>query len=71
VALIAAERDTIVPPRRTERVRGAAGDLVLDRVIKDAGHNDLYDRAEFKTAMREGLSLMEASSRGAGPKQPE
>ena len=44
VALIAAERDTIVPSRRTEPVRGSAGNLVLDRVIKDAGHNDLYDR---------------------------
>ena len=59
VALIAAERDTIVPSRRTELVRGSAGNLVLDRVIKGAGHNDLYDSAEFMRAMREGLSLME------------
>ena len=64
VALIAAERDTIVPPRRTERVR-ESGNLVLDRVIPDAGHNDLYDTAEFKRAMREALSLLEAGPRGA------
>ena len=59
VALIAAERDTIVPPRRTEPVRRSAGNMVLDRVIMDAGHNDLYDRDEFKRAMREALSLIE------------
>ena len=59
VALIAAERDTIVPPRRTEPVRRSAGKMVLDRVIMDAGHNDLYDRDEFKRAMREALSLIE------------
>jgi pimeloyl-ACP methyl ester carboxylesterase len=59
VALIAAERDTIVPRRRTEPVRRSAGNIVLDRVIMDAGHNDLYDRDEFKRAMREALSLIE------------
>jgi len=59
VALIAAERDTIVPPHRTEPVRRSAGNMVLDRVIADAGHNDLYDRAEFERAMREALSLIE------------
>ena len=44
VALIAAERDTIVPPRRTEPVRRSAGNIVLDRVIMDACHNDLRQR---------------------------
>ena len=39
VALIAAERDTIVPPRRTEPVRRSAGNNVQDRVITDAGHS--------------------------------
>jgi uncharacterized protein len=64
-ALIAAERDTIVPPRRTEPVRKSVGDLLLDRVIKGAGHNDLYETAEFKRAMGEALSLIEASAHGA------
>ena len=65
VALIAAERDTIVPPRRTEPVRRSAGNIVLDRVIMDAGHNDLYENAEFKHAMREALSIIETAGRGA------
>ena len=59
VALISAERDTVVPPRRTEPLRRSAGNLVLDRVISRAGHNDLYDRAEFQRAMREALSIVE------------
>ena len=61
VALIAAERDAIVPSRRTESVRRSAGNLVLDRVITDAGHNDLYNnRVEFERVMREALSLLES-----------
>ena len=63
VALISAERDTIVPPRRTEPVRRSAGNLVLDRVITDAGHNDLYDRVDFQRPIREALSLIETGRR--------
>ncbi|HUF56740.1 MAG TPA: alpha/beta hydrolase [Thermohalobaculum sp.] len=60
VALIAAERDTIVPPARSAPLRAAAADLVLDRTIEDAGHNDLYERAAFAEAMREALRRIEA-----------
>lgn len=59
VALITAERDTIVPPRRTEPLRRAARNLVLDRIIADVGHNGLYERPEFVAAMREALSRIE------------
>lgn len=59
-ALIAAERDTIVPPSRTEPVRRSGGNVVLDRTIVGAGHNEIYDRDDFKRAMREALSLMES-----------
>jgi pimeloyl-ACP methyl ester carboxylesterase len=64
LALISAERDSVVPARRTELVRSSAGNLVLDRVIMGAGHNDLYDRAEFVRAMRDALALMEPGGRG-------
>ena len=63
MALISAERDTVVPPSRMEPLRRSAGNLVLDRVICGAGHNDLYDR-EFQRAMRVALSTMEL--RGPG-----
>ena len=58
-ALIAAGRDTIVPPRRTEAVRRAIPALVLDRTIAHAGHNDLYDQRDFRAAMVEALARIE------------
>jgi uncharacterized protein len=61
VALIAAERDTIVPARRTASLRGAARHLVLDRVVAGAGHNDLYDTAGFREAMAEALARIETA----------
>ena len=70
VALISAAQDTIVPARRTEPVRTSVRDLILDRVILGAGHNDLYDRADFKRAMREALSHIENAS-GRKSTRPE
>ncbi len=58
-ALITAERDTIVPPRRTEAVRRAISSLVLDRTIKSAGHNDLFGRPDFREAMTEALARID------------
>lgn len=62
VAVIAAAQDEIVPPRRTEALRRSTGQLILDRVIPEAGHNDIYDREEFVAAMRKALSLIEANT---------
>jgi hypothetical protein len=56
VALIAGERDTLIPPPRTEGLRRAAGNIVYDKTITGAGHNDIYDRPEFRAAMREALT---------------
>jgi pimeloyl-ACP methyl ester carboxylesterase len=55
VALIAAERDEIVPADRTEALRKAAANVVFDRTIARSGHNDIYARSEFHDAMREAL----------------
>jgi pimeloyl-ACP methyl ester carboxylesterase len=60
-AFIVAERDTIVPARRSTPLRAAIANLVLDRTI-DAGHNDLYDRPAFAVAMREAVVEIEAAS---------
>ena len=54
-AIIAAERDTLIPTPRTDGLRRAAGRIVYDRTIPGAGHNDIYDRPEFRSAMREAL----------------
>jgi pimeloyl-ACP methyl ester carboxylesterase len=54
-AIVAGERDSLVRAERTERLRRAVGRLVFDRTIPGAGHNDIYDRPEFRAAMREAL----------------
>jgi uncharacterized protein len=61
-ALIAAGRDTIVPARRSEPLRSAVPNLVLDRTIADAGHNDLYQHPGFVVAMREALAEFEKAA---------
>jgi pimeloyl-ACP methyl ester carboxylesterase len=53
VAIIAGERDTLIRPARTEGLRKSARNLVFDRTIVGAGHNDIYERPEFFAAMRE------------------
>jgi hypothetical protein len=54
-AVIAAERDTLIPAERTDGLRRSVGRLVFDETIPGAGHNDIYDRPEFRAAMREAL----------------
>lgn len=57
-AIIAAERDTLIPPARTEALRQSTDNLVFDRVIPKAGHNDIYYRSDFHDAMREAFSAV-------------
>jgi hypothetical protein len=59
-ALIAAERDTLIPAERTDGLRRSVGRLVFDRTVPGAGHNDIYDRPEFRAAMREALGRVGA-----------
>src|SRR5208282_6380001 len=54
-SLIIAERDAIVPARRSAPLRTAIRNLVFERTI-DAGHNDLYDHPEFAAAMQGALA---------------
>jgi hypothetical protein len=55
-ALIAGDRDTLILPPRTAALRRAAGRLVYDRTLPGAGHNDIYERPDFRAAMREALA---------------
>lgn len=57
-AIIAAEHDTIIPPSRTEALRPAVANLVFDRTIRGAGHNDIYNRLEFRVAMDDALAAV-------------
>lgn len=54
-AIIAAERDEIIAPSRTEALRPRVPNLVYDRTIAGAGHNDIYQRGAFHQSMHEAL----------------
>jgi hypothetical protein len=57
-AVIAAGRDEIVPGQRTDNLRKAIPNRVFDRIIAEAGHNDLYDHPAFRTAMHEAYAAV-------------
>jgi pimeloyl-ACP methyl ester carboxylesterase len=63
VAILAAERDDIVLPRRTDALRREVSNLVLDRTFAGAGHNDIYQRSDFEAALREALAAMVAGKK--------
>jgi len=58
VAIIAAERDEIVPSERTAALRKVIPNLVYDRTIARSGHNDIYTRSDFHESMRDALSAV-------------
>ncbi len=66
-ALIAAAEDTIVPAARSEPLRRAIPNLVFDRTIAGADHNDLYDRPAFREALREALAQIAGQHRSGHP----
>lgn len=58
VAIIAAEKDEIVPGERTQALRRKIKRLIFDRTIKRSGHNDIYARSEFHDAMHEAFDRL-------------
>ena len=58
VAIVAAERDQIIPAERTDALRRIVPKLVFDRTIARAGHNDIYARSDFQAAMDEALDRL-------------
>ena len=58
VAIIAAERDEIIPLARTAALRPRVPNLVFDRTIRGVGHNDIYARPDFQAAMREAVAAV-------------
>jgi hypothetical protein len=58
VALIAAERDEIIPAARTQALRAKVPNLAYDRAIHGAGHNDIYWRGDFQNAVREAMNAV-------------
>jgi pimeloyl-ACP methyl ester carboxylesterase len=58
VAILAAENDEIIPATRTDSLREQVPNLVFDKTIEDAGHNDIYARSDFQSAMDEALKAV-------------
>ena len=58
VAIVSAGGDTLILPRRTDALRRAVANLVSDRTISRAGHNDIYDNPAFRPAMHEALAAV-------------
>jgi pimeloyl-ACP methyl ester carboxylesterase len=58
VAVIAAADDEIIPSKRTDGLRARLRNLVFDRTVAGAGHNDLYARREFAEAFDEALRAL-------------
>lgn len=58
VALLAGERDDLILPARTEALRQAVRTLAYNHVVAGAGHNDIYQREDFRTAMHEALAAV-------------
>ena len=48
----------IRPAERTAALRSSVPNLVFDRTIEQAGHNDIYARSDFQEAMRDGLAAL-------------
>ena len=67
IAIIAAEHDEIVPAVRTNALRQVASNLVYDRTVAGAGHNDIYARSEFQEAMRSAFEAVLGNHRPANP----
>jgi hypothetical protein len=52
VALIAAGDDRLVPAAHTEALARAVPNLAFRHVVPGAGHSDVYERDDFREAMR-------------------
>lgn len=70
IAIIAAERDRLIPAAHTETLRRSVPNLVYDRTIAGAGHNDLYQSPAFRTAMQEALDQVLIAGGNRRPVMP-
>ena len=61
VAILAGERDNLIRPARTDGLRQRVPNLVYDRTIPAAGHNDIYQRSDFQRDMRSALDALSGS----------
>ncbi|HLL60021.1 MAG TPA: hypothetical protein VK391_09065 [Allosphingosinicella sp.] len=58
IAILVAGRDTLIPPQRAEALARAVANLVFERTLGRAGHNDIYQDPAFQPAMYEALAAL-------------
>jgi len=58
VAILSGQSDTLILPARTEALRQAAANLAYSHIVAGAGHNDIYQREDFRTAMHDALAIL-------------
>jgi len=59
VAIVAAERDGLVRPERTEALRQSLRKLRFDATLPGATHNDIFLHPQFDAALRSALERIE------------
>lgn len=57
-AILAGANDEIVATERTDALRKRTPNLLFDRTIARAGHNDIYARSDFQQEMKEALKAL-------------
>lgn len=58
VAIVAAERDTLVRPERTDALRESLTDRRSDTTLPGVGHNDIFNHPGFDAALRRALDSL-------------
>lgn len=64
VAIVAAERDEVIPPRRTEALRRSVRNLAFNAIIPGTRHNDIAYHPLFSARMQEALDAVLAKRAG-------
>ena len=62
VAIVAAGRDRLVRPERTEALRRAIPNLVHDATLSGSSHDDVFLHPDFERTMREALGRIESAA---------
>lgn len=68
IALIVAGSDTLIPPPRAAALASAVPNLVFNRTIEGATHNDIYHRSGLQQAMDEALAAIAGAEKAMPPK---
>lgn len=58
VAIVAAGRDDVIPPERTQELRRRAPNLAFYRSFERSSHNDVYQHPQFRAALQEALAAV-------------